>query len=137
MATRREIEAAASRPMAFFPHDANASQDIKIEMLLEDLGMEGYGRWWRLCELLAAADGHRIEVGNERVARIVARNLMLGDVDALMRFLAELKELALLEMGGDGFISSRRMDRNAEYFGKKRAAGRKGGKAKGGANVEN
>ena len=130
MATQREIEAEAARPMAFFSHDTNASQDLKMVMLLEDYGMVGYGRWWRLCEMLGAADGHRLQIGNERIARIVAHNLMCSDVDELMTFLLELKELGLLVMDGDGYISSRRMDRNAEYFGRRRAAGRKGGKAR-------
>lgn len=130
MATQREIQAEAARPMAFFPHDTNASQDIKLELLLDDFGMEGYGRWWRLCELLGAAENHRIEIGDARIARVIARNLMCAGVDELMAFLVELSDLKLIEMPGDGYISSRRMDRNAEYFGKKRAAGRKGGKTK-------
>ena len=130
MATQRDIEAEAARPMAFFPHDTNASQDIKLEMLLDDYGMAGYGRWWRLCELLGAADGHRIEIGDARVAKVVSRILMCSNVNELAEFVHELSELGLIEMPGDGFISSKRMDRNAEYFGKKRAAGRKGGRSK-------
>lgn len=130
MATAREIEAEAARPMAFFPHDTNASQDIKLELLLDDYGMAGYGRWWRLCELLGAADGHRIEIGNARVARVVTRNLMFDSVNDLMAFVKELADLGLIDMPGDGYISSKRMNRNAEYFGKKRAAGRKGGQTK-------
>ena len=130
MTTQREIEAEAARPMAFFPHDTNASQDIKLELLLDDYGMAGYGRWWRLCELLGAADGHRIEIGNARVAKVVARNLMYETVNDLMAFVKELADLGLIDMPGDGYISSKRMNRNAEYFGKKRAAGRKGGKTK-------
>lgn len=130
MAIAREIEDAAQNPMAFFPHDTNASQDMKIELLLEDWGMQGYGMWWRLCELLGATSGHRLEIGNRRIAHVVSRNLMLSSVDELMRFLRELSELGLIVMNGDGYISSERMNRNAEYFGKKRAAGRKGGKAR-------
>ena len=130
MPTQREIEEGAAKPMAFFPHDTNASQDMKIELLLDDFGMAGYGRWWRLCELLGAADGHRIEMGNARVAKVVARNLMFESVGELMEFVTELADIGLIEMPGDGFISSRRMDRNAEYFGRKRAAGRKGGMTK-------
>jgi len=130
MATAREIEAEAAKPMAFFPHDTNASQDMKLELLLDDYGMEGYGRWWRLCELLAATDGHRIEIGNARVAKVVARNLMFESAGDLMTFVVELADLGLIDTPGDGYISSKRMNRNAEYFGKKRAAGRKGGRTK-------
>lgn len=124
-----EIVTEAARPMAFFPHDTNAAQDMKIECLLDGWGMAGYGMWWRLCEMLGATDGHRIEVGNPRVAKVIARNLMLPGVEELDEFVQELVDLELVELR-DGFISSHRMDRNAEYFGKKRAAARKGGRAR-------
>jgi len=36
----------------YFPHDANASDDIKCQMLLEEMGTDGYGIYWLLIELL-------------------------------------------------------------------------------------
>lgn len=36
----------------YFPHDANASSDVKIVMLVQDLGQEGKGIYWSLIELL-------------------------------------------------------------------------------------
>ena len=45
----------AREPMAFFSHDSHAASDIKCRRLIRRFGMEGYGRWWLLCELLAAA----------------------------------------------------------------------------------
>ena len=129
MASQREIEAEAARPMKYFSHDSNASQDIKCRRLLRRLGMEGYGRWWRLCELLAATDGHKLSIETEEDAEIIAEELHLDGHQELLKFLQVLLDVGLIQMPGNGFVWSERMLTNAEYFGKKRAAGRKGGRS--------
>lgn len=129
MATAREIEAEAARPMKYFSHDSNAAQDIKCRRLLRRLGMEGYGRWWRLCELLAATDGHKLSIETEEDAEIIAEELHLDGQHELMDYLQVLVDVGLIHMPGDGSVWSERMLTNAEYFGKKRAAGRKGGRS--------
>ena len=92
--------------------------------------MEGYGRWWRLCELLAASDGHVLRLDTEEDAELAAEELLFDTADGLMEYLATLKDIGLVKMPGDGTVSSDRMARNAEYFGKRRASARAGGKAK-------
>ena len=128
MATAREIEAEAARPMKYFSHDSNAAHDIKCRRLLRRLGMEGYGRWWRLCELLAATDGHRLSIETEEDAEIIAEELHLDGHQELMRYLQVLVDVGLIHMPGDGYVWSERMLTNAEYFGKLRANGKRGGR---------
>lgn len=128
MATAREIEAEAARPMKYFSHDSNAAQDIKCRRLLRRLGMEGYGRWWRLCELLAAIDGHKLSIEMEEDAEIIAEELHLDGHQELMRYLQVLVDVGLIHMPGDGYVWSERMLTNAEYFGKLRANGKRGGR---------
>ena len=128
MATAREIEAEAARPMKYFSHDSNAAQDIKCRRLLRRLGMEGYGRWWRLCELLAATDGHKLSIETEEDAEIIAEELHLDGQQELMRYLQVLADVGLIHMPGDGYVWSERMLTNAEYFGKLRANGKRGGR---------
>ena len=36
----------------YFPHDSNAKDDPKCMMLIEQLGLEGYGIFWILIETL-------------------------------------------------------------------------------------
>ncbi len=36
----------------YFPHDSNAKDDPKCVLLIEQLGMEGYGIYWMLVEVL-------------------------------------------------------------------------------------
>ena len=128
MATQREIEKEAAKPMKYFSHDSNAAQDIKCRRLLRRLGMEGYGRWWRLCELLAATDGHKLGIETEEDAEIIAEELHLDGHQELMKYLQVLADVGLIQMPGDGYVWSDRMLTNAEYFGKLRANGKRGGR---------
>lgn len=128
MVTSSDIEAEAARPMKYFSHDSNAAQDIKCRRLLRRLGMEGYGRWWRLCELLAATDGHKLGIETEEDAEIIAEELHLDGHGELMEYLRVLADVGLIHMDGDGGVWSERMMTNAEYFGKLRANGKRGGR---------
>lgn len=127
MATRQEVEAEAAKPLAWFQHDTDAANDMKLEQVIDEFGMVGYGRWWRLCEMLAAETGHRLEVGNERVARIMARRLKCSTAD-MMKFIIFLADVGLVTMPGDGYISNERMNRQAELTGARRANGKLGGR---------
>lgn len=132
-----EVERLAQEPMAFFPHDANASQDVKCQRLIHRRGWDGYGRWWRLCEYLAATKGHRLAFETEEDVLILAGVLGFGQAGAFDEYVAieeckdyvsELLDIGLLERDRDGFLKNSRMQNNAVYFGKQRANGRKGGR---------
>ena len=127
MATNQEIEAEAAKPMVWFQHDVNAAYDMKLELVIDEFGMAGYGRWWRLCELLAAETGHKVEVGDERKAKIMARKLSTN-VGDLLKYLRFLSDIELICMPGDGFIWNERMINQARTTGEKRANGKRGGR---------
>ena len=114
--------------MAYFSHDANSAHDMKCRKLIRREGMAGYGRWWRLCELMAATDGHALEIGTDEDMELYAEELCLDSAKALMQFLVTLSDVGLIRMPGDGTVYSERMMRNAEQFGEKRANGRMGGR---------
>lgn len=132
-----EVERLAQEPMGFFPHDSNAAQDVKCQRLIHRRGWDGYGRWWRLCEYLAATKGHRLAFETEEDALILAGVLGFGQggafddyvaIEDCKSFVLELLDIGLLESDGDGFLKNSRMQNNAVYFGKQRANGRKGGR---------
>lgn len=132
-----EVERLAQEPMAFFPHDANAFQDVKCQRLIHRRGWDGYGRWWRLCEYMASTKGHRIAFDTEEDALILsgvlgfvsghAFNEIIA-IDDCRSYIEELLDIGLLERDSDGFLKNSRMQNNAVYFGKQRANGRKGGR---------
>lgn len=132
-----DVDRLAQEPMSFFPHDANAFQDVKCQRLMHRRGWEGYGRWWRLCEYMAATKGHRIAFETEEDALILAGVLGFGAsgafddyvaIEGCRAFVSELLDIGLLERCEDGFLKNSRMQNNAVYFGKQRANGRKGGR---------
>lgn len=128
MATAREIEEEAAKPMDWFKHDADAYADIKCRRLLRRLGMAGYGRWWRLCEIMASTNGHRPSLESEEDAEILAEELQFDTVPELMEYLRVLADVGLIDMPGDGTVSSERMLSNATTFGTNRANGKLGGR---------
>lgn len=133
---REAIEELASEPMAFFPHDSNASSDIKCRRLIRRLGVEGYGRFWILCEVLASTNGHALSVESEEDLLVIADALHFryGSFDEAMvledckTFIDTLLEFGLLQLRDDGKIISKRMSDNSLYFGQQRHNGRKGGR---------
>ena len=48
----------------YFPHDSNAKDDPKCVLLIEQLGMEGYGIYWMLIETLREQRDYTYPVAN-------------------------------------------------------------------------
>lgn len=85
----------------------------------------------------SATKGHRIAFETEEDALILAGVLGFGQSGAFDEFMAiedcksfvsELLDIGLLERDPDGFLTNFRMLKNALYFGRQRANGRKGGR---------
>ena len=47
---------------SYFPHDSNAKDDPKCVLLIEQLGMEGYGIYWMLVETLRDQPNYRYPI---------------------------------------------------------------------------
>lgn len=128
----------AAEPMAFFPHDATASADIKCQRLIRRMGYEGYGRWWRLCEHLAATKGHAVpyETHEDKLILGGVLGFSANDFEEFITieetdgFISCLLDLGLLQKNQNGELFSERMAENSLYFGKQRYNGRKGGRPK-------
>lgn len=128
-----EIAEEAARPLPYFPHDTGAASDIKVRRLLRRCGFEGYGRWWRLCELMAEVDGHAVPVSTEEDAEILADELGFDGISDLMDWLKLVEDVGLIDVDrlGEGEVWSDRMGKNARFVGMQRACGKLGGRPKG------
>jgi hypothetical protein len=61
--------------MQWIKHDTDANQDAKLQNVLLDYGLEGYGLYWYCMELIAGkVDKNNITFELEHDARIIARN---------------------------------------------------------------
>lgn len=132
------ISELAAEPMMYFPHDSNAASDIKCQRLIMRNGFEGYGRWWRLCEHLAASKGHAVPFETHEDMLILGQVLGFGGgaydelytIEETSGFVNGLLNLGLLVKDENGLLFSPRMVENSMYFGRQRANGRKGGRPK-------
>ncbi|KAA3143344.1 DUF4373 domain-containing protein [Alistipes indistinctus] len=53
-----------SKDAYYFPHDSNAKDDPKCVLLIEQLGMEGYGIYWMLIETLREQPDYTYPMAN-------------------------------------------------------------------------
>lgn len=129
--TQAEIESAAAAPLKYFSHDAHLADSTACRRFIRRCGPDGYGRYMRLLERLAAEEGHVIDVLDTESQYLLADELWFGDnLSALRQFLKDLSECGLVQMFGDGVIKSPVVDEAALYFGKRRAIGATGGRPK-------
>lgn len=78
--------------MKWFKHDTDANQDAKLQNVLLDHGLEGYGLYWYCIELIAGkVELDCLSFELEHDARIIARNTgsTPTKVEALMRYFIE------------------------------------------------
>lgn len=101
--------------MKWIKHDTDANQDAKLQNVLLDYGLEGYGLYWYCIELIAGkVDKDNITFELEHDARIIARNTgsTPQKVEEMMRYFVEL---GLFE-NADGVITclklARRLDKS-------------------------
>ena len=110
--------------MHWFKHDADASQDAKLQNVLLDYGLEGYGLYWYCLELIVG----KIDVDNitfelEHDARIIARNTgsTAQKVEEMMRYFVSQ---GLFESGDQGRVTclklAKRLDKSITNNHKKR-----------------
>ena len=60
--TQADIEAAAAAPLKYFTHEAHLADSTACRRFIRRCGPDGYGRFMRLLERLAAEEGHVIDV---------------------------------------------------------------------------
>ena len=75
--------------MKWIKHDTDANQDAKLQNVLLDYGLEGYGLYWYCIELIAGkVDKDNITFDLEHDARIIARNTgsTAQKIEEMMRY---------------------------------------------------
>lgn len=78
--------------MKWVKHDTDANQDAKLQNVLLDYGLEGYGLYWYCIELIAGkVDKDNITFELEHDARIIARNTgsTAQKVEEMMRYFVD------------------------------------------------
>lgn len=79
--------------MKWFKHDSDANRDEKLQNVLLDYGLEGYGLYWYCLELITYdVDQHNLTFDLRHDARIIARNVGSTEkrVEEMMRYFIEI-----------------------------------------------
>jgi hypothetical protein len=114
-----------SKHTYFFRHDFNAHEDERILDLRMEHGMEGYGVYWLLIELLAASSNYKLEANPKRIAFAHSADPQVVS--------SVINDFGLFQVEENSFYSKSltiRMERLDEIKEKRSIAGRKGGKVK-------
>jgi hypothetical protein len=110
----------------WFSHDSNATADPKIAALLLIYNLAGYGRWWRLVEMLREQRNYRLPVNQCTIAGLAkVWNLDLAEATSFMAWLTS-DDVKLILTDGSVYWSDRLdrdMERLDEIRARRRAAG--------------
>lgn len=124
--------------MKYIPHDVDAATDPKCDILIDECGMEGYGRFWRLVELMARSSHGFVDLAARGQRTMTARALRMepDGLDAFLGFLADigLVDAEALErdhVTSDAFLRRREASMAAYESGKQGGRPPKKGRSKG------
>lgn len=98
----------------YFAHDINAVNDFKIQAMMYEFGVAGYGMFWVICESIAAQKSCTLPL-KESYIRALASKAMVG-VDVMENFIDSCTDtFELLLTDGESIWSeslSRRMEKS-------------------------
>ena len=105
------MSANEKKETCYFSHDANAKDDFKIMLLIEELGLEGYGIFWILIETLREQQNYKYPL---KLLSVLARkyNTTLAKLEVVVR------NYHLFEIEDDCFFYSRSLNRRMEVMHK-------------------
>lgn len=113
----------------WFAHDSNARSDAKIIAMMQQYGMEGYGRWWVLLERLRKEQNYKYNINTKFAYNVLAQELCCSNEEAKKFIAACIEEYELLQTDGVS-IWSTGLNARMEHLDRKRAMmserGRKG-----------
>lgn len=91
---------------AYFSHDSNARRDPKILALRSVYGMEGYGRFWAIVEMLREQPDFKLRIDNKYSYKAIAMELECSEEQAVQFVQECIHEFGLFESDGEYFWSN-------------------------------
>ena len=108
----------------YFSHDANSRRDRKMVSMMMDYGVEGYGRFWILIEMMREENGFKLRVDGNRSYEVIASELKCSKEDA-EKFINDCVQSGLFRLKNKRLSSSSflsRMNRMKDIEEKRRQA---------------
>jgi hypothetical protein len=124
--------------LPYFSHDNDARNHPKMEALRARFGWQGYGQFWALNEMIAAAPGARLDISRKLNLEATAGKLGMttDSFHAFLAFLAD-PEYDLVNLDEAGILTTDRTQedykrieagrqKRADYMARRRGDGNKG-----------
>lgn len=107
----------------FFTHDTDAGSHPKHKALIAQFGFEGYGRFWRLNEIIGKSPGCRIDISKRIYFNSLADDLKTSpdELQTFVDFLADSDQCGLLQVV-DNCLTTDRTQSDLSYAMKTRKA---------------
>lgn len=115
-------------PIPWAKHEAANAANPCINQLIDVAGYEGYGRYWRLVELLLGTEAHSIPCEDEQGYKRYTFGLRFPNAKEFEAFLGLLVDLDLAAVDESGRRYIPLVDAAALTVGKNRYNGSKGGR---------
>ena len=116
----------------YFPHDSNARSDPKVMALIKKYGIEGYGRFWVVIEMLRDQQGYQLKMC-QYVTNALAMAMLCEEQEAAAYIDDCINKFELFASDGEYFWSEslrRRMSQKDAKREKRAEAGKKGAQAR-------
>ena len=106
--------------LPWFSHYNSTHNEPEMQALLAEYGFEGYGRFWVLCEKIAASPDVFLDISSRVIKLTVARTLGLSaeDFDGFIGFLSA-PDIGLIKLE-NGIISSDQLQKDYKQVATKR-----------------
>jgi len=118
-----------SKDAFYFPHDSNARHDPKIIAMTAVYGMEGYGWYWVIVEMLREQDGYRYSFDSKYALNSMARELGI-DHEKCKEFIDDCIDEFELFLMEDNCLSCPSLDKRMVRLDKRRAHAKKAANAR-------
>ena len=113
----------------YFSHDANARHDPKIIKMISSYGMEGYGWYWVIIEMLREQDNYKLSISDQTDIDVIASQTN-SDPIKINKYIDDCVKIFKLFKKSKKYLWSKSLLNRMEKMDEKREKGRKAAKIK-------
>jgi len=108
----------------YFSHDANARHDPKIIKMISVYGMEGYGWYWVIIEMLREQDNYKLSIYDQSDIDVIASQAY-SDSERIKKYIGDCVKIFKLFKKSKKYLWSLSLSNRMKKMNEKREKGRK------------
>ena len=108
----------------YFSHDANARHDPKIIKMISSYGMEGYGWYWVIIEMLREQDNYKLSISDQSDIDVIVSQTN-SDPKNIKKYIDDCVKIFKLFRKSKKYLWSKSLLNRMKKMDEKREKGRK------------